>query len=193
MYLYGLSQAPLAMHRRRFPFSAPPMSEKEREAKRKTKELEMKIIAVVLVVIGSVLFGIGMSMRTKQNAFITIETEVIKGNKGKSATIGAATGAAVGAGAGATVGGIGIVACGTGVGIPVGVVCLVAAGLCALIGGGVGMAVGTPDETITKPITQMVNAYSAVEYWTVLIAGALLMGIGVFLFLRAKRKERNII
>ena len=35
VYLYGLSQAPLAMHRRRFSFSAPPMSE-EGESPRKT-------------------------------------------------------------------------------------------------------------------------------------------------------------
>ena len=149
----------------------------------------MKTISVILVIVGAILFGIGMSMRTKQNAFTTIETEIIQGNKGKAAAIGATTGAAVGAGAGAAVGGIGIVACGTGVGIPVGVVCLVAAGLCSLIGGGVGIAVGMPDEVITTPVTQMVNAYSPVEYWTVLVAGALLMGIGVFLFLRAKKDD----
>lgn len=147
----------------------------------------MKAIAVTLVVMGAILFGIGMSMRTKQNAFTTIETEIIQGNRGKAAAIGATTGAAFGAGAGVAVGGIGIAACGTGVGIPVGVVCLAAAGLCALIGGGVGIAVGTPDETIAKPVTQIVNAYSPLEYWTVLVAGALLIGIGVFLFLRAKK------
>ena len=67
----------------------------------------MKAIAVSLVVIGSVLFGLGMSMRVKQNAFTRMETEVIKGDQGKKAAIGAVAGAAVGAGAGATGAGAG--------------------------------------------------------------------------------------
>ena len=85
------------------------------------------------------------------------------------------------------VGGVGVAACGTGVGIPVGHVCLGAAGICALIGGGVGLAAGTPSKTITTPVTEIVNAYSPLEYWTVIVAGCLLISIGMFLFVRAIR------
>lgn len=151
----------------------------------------MKSIAVILVLIGMVLFGVGMSMRTKQNAFTTLQSEVIKGNRGKTAAIGVATGAVVGGSAGAMVGGVGIVACGTGVGIPVGIVCLTTAGICALIGGGVGLAAGTPSTTITTPVTEIVNAYSPLEYWTVIVAGCLLISIGMFLFIRVIRRRAN--
>ena len=177
--------APHPMHRRRF--RLPPLRCQERGSVKEIKEKNMKAIAVSLVVIGSVLFGLGMSMRVKQNAFTRMETEVIKGDQGKKAAIGAVAGAAVGAGAGATVGGVGVVLCGTGFGIPAGAVCLGVAGICSLIGGGVGALAGTPDETIAKPITDLVNAYSPIEYWTVLVVGALLIGIGMFLFLRAKK------
>lgn len=149
----------------------------------------MKTVSVVLVLVGMALFGVGMSMRTKQNAFTTIQTEVVKGNRGKVAAVGAATGAVVGGSAGAMVGGLGIAACGTGIGVPVGVVCLAAAGLCALIGGGMGLAAGTPDKTIPGTITTMVNAYSPWEYWSVIVAGCLLVSIGVLLFVGVMRRQ----
>ncbi len=40
VYLSGLSQAPHPMHRRRFPFSAPPMSE-EGESLRETRDIAL--------------------------------------------------------------------------------------------------------------------------------------------------------
>lgn len=147
----------------------------------------MKIIAVSLIIVGCVLFGVGMSMRTKQNAFTHIETEVREGNMGTAIAAGAGTGAVVGGAAGATIGGIGLAACGTGVGIPAGIVCLVAAGVCAVIGAGAGAAVGRPDEVTTKPVTEMVNAYSPIEYWTVLLIGIVLVGIGIYMFFCSKK------
>ena len=149
----------------------------------------MKILAIFLVLIGCVLFGIGMSMRTKQHAITRLETKVRKGNRGTAVAVGAGTGAVVGGATGAAIGGVGVVACGTGVGIPVGVVCFLAAGVCALIGGGVGAAVSTPDKTISRPVTEMVNAYSPVEYWSILIIGTVLLCIGICMFLLALGKK----
>ena len=78
----------------------------------------MKMVAVILVLTGIVLFGVGMSMRTKQNAFMTTK----KGDKVESMAVGATAGAVTGGvgAASAGLGGIGIAACGTGVGIPAG-------------------------------------------------------------------------
>ena len=143
----------------------------------------MKILATLLVLIGCVLLGLGMSMRSKQHAMTHMETEIREGNRETAVVVGAGTGAAVGAGAGAAIGGVGIALCGTGIGIPAGIVCLLAGGAGALIGGGVGAAVSTPDETISKPVTEMVNAYSPVEYWTVLIIGIALICAGIYMFL----------
>ena len=135
----------------------------------------------MLVVVGFLLITLGLSMRVKQNYYTHIETEVQRGNEVQSTAIGATAGAVVGGAAGATLGGIGIAACGTGVGIPAGLVCLIGAGVCGLIGGGIGYAAGKPDETITTPITTFVSAYSPSEYWAVIIAGALLIVIGILL------------
>lgn len=146
----------------------------------------MKLVAVILVLTGIILFGVGMSMRTKQNAFATIK----KGDKVESMAVGATAGAVAG-GVGAMsagLGGIGITACGTGFGIPAGVICLGVAGVCALIGGGIGYATGTPDKTSTI----LVNAYAPWEYWTVIVAGCLLTSLGVFFFFRATGSPENI-
>jgi len=151
----------------------------------------MKSIAMILVVMGMVLFGVGMSMRTKQNTITRIETTVEKGSRNKAVAVGATTGAVVGGSAGATVGGIGIVACGTGVGIPAGIVCLAAAGICALVGGGVGYAVGKPTITTATPAIEVVHAYSPLEYWTVIVVGCLLMSLGMFLAIRRVRCTGN--
>ncbi len=147
----------------------------------------MKVCAIALILFGCILFGIGMSMRTKQNAFTHLETEIIKGNRTGTTTTGALIGTGVGAATGATIGGIGIAMCGTGIGIPAGIVCLGTAAICGLIGAGAGAAVGKPDETITKPVTEMVNAYSPGEYWTVITIGALLIGIGLNIFCFSKK------
>ncbi len=150
----------------------------------------MRILSVVLVLIGCVLLFLGVSMRAKQHVFTRLETEVREGNRGTAIAVGAGTGAVVGGTAAATIGGVGIAACGTGVGIPAGVVCLLAAGVCAVVGGAAGAAFGTSDETITTPVTEMVNAYSPIEYWTVLIIGALMVCIGLYLLLWTKRPIR---
>ncbi len=91
----------------------------------------MRIAAIVLFIAGSVLFGIGLSMRIKQNSITTLEQEVVKGdevfvkgNKNKMAVVGGVTGVAVGAatgaGVGTAIGGMGLTLCGTGIGIPLG-------------------------------------------------------------------------
>lgn len=145
----------------------------------------MKLFAVILVLMGISLFGVGMSMRSKENVFTTTQ----KGDRVESATVGATAGAVAG-GIGAVsagIGGVGIAACGTGIGIPAGAVCLLAAGACALIGGGIGYATGTPDKTSTI----VVNAYAPWEYWTVIIVGCLLISIGTFFLFRTMKKTEN--
>ena len=47
----------------------------------------MKSVAIILFLTGIALFGVGMSMRTKQNAFTTLHSEVINGNQGKTVAI----------------------------------------------------------------------------------------------------------
>ena len=153
--------------------------------------VNMKKLAILLIVIGCILFGLGMSMRTKQHAITRLQTEIQKGNRGTAIAVGAGTGAIVGGAAGATIGGIGIAICGTGVGIPAGVVCLLAAGVCSLIGGGAGAAVSTPDKTISKPVTEMINAYSPMEYWSVLIIGAVLIGVGIYIFMWVQKNKTS--
>ena len=151
----------------------------------------MKWLNIALIVIGCFLFSVGMSMRAKKNAFTTMETTVKEGNVFKTTATGAAVGGATGCAVGAAVGGIGIAACGTGVGIPVGVVCLGAAAICALIGGGVGAAFGTPDQVEQRPVVELVSAYSPYEYWSVMIVGAIIVAIGIFLLLKSKKKYGN--
>lgn len=160
----------------------------------------MKIVAIFLVVFGCILFGVGMSMRTKQNIIKTTSNEtiyhdkVVKGSK-KNAAIGAGTGAAVGVGVGATIGGVGIALCGTGVGIPVGVVCLALGGVGALLGGGVGLAASTPDkvvkvpETIERTTTQVVSAYSPAEYWSIILIGMTIVAIGMYLWFWKRQND----
>ena len=143
----------------------------------------MKHVAVILVLLGMVLLGVGMSMRAKKNVF----TKTEEGNKIEAVAVGATAGAVAGGVGAAGVGGIGVVLCGTGFGIPAGAVCLLAAGACALIGGGIGYAVGTPDKTSTI----IGSAYSAWEYWSVIIIGCLLISIGMFYLLRAMRRYEH--
>ena len=145
----------------------------------------MKCGAVILVLLGATLIGVGMSMRSKENVFSSTK----KGDKIESAAVGATAGAVAGGvgAASAGIGGIGIAACGTGVGIPAGVVCLLAAGVCAVVGGGIGYVTGTPDTVSTI----MVKAYSPWEYWTVIIAGCLLVSIGMFYLLHPMKSSAN--
>lgn len=151
----------------------------------------MKYVAVILVLLGMVLLGVGMSMREKKNVF----TKTEDGSKIESMAFGATAGAVAGGAGAVGVGGIGIVLCGTGFGIPAGAVCLLGAGVCALIGGGIGYAVGTPDKTVTI----VEQAYSAWEYWSVIVIGCLLISIGMFYLLRTLRrpdvncKEKQIV
>ena len=151
----------------------------------------MKTIGIVLVFVGLVLLVLGFSMRSKQNAFTHMEQEVIEGNRGTTAAVGAATGAVAGGLLGASVGGVGVALCGTGVGIPAGAVML---RLAALLGGGgaaVGVAVGTPDKTVSTPVVEMVNAYSPMEYGIVIGIGVFLLVAGIILFLKSHTPVRN--
>ncbi|MGN0867198.1 MAG: hypothetical protein ACI4SG_05930 [Oligosphaeraceae bacterium] len=141
----------------------------------------MKKIAVFLILVGAVLFGIGMSMREKRLAV----TRTIEGNSSQTAAAGAAVGVVSGGVAGATIGGIGLALCGTAVGIPAGLVCLGAAGLCGLIGGSVGAACGTPDQNVTE----LIHAYSPGEYWTVISIGAILVCLGLYMVFFSKSRK----
>lgn len=141
-------------------------------------------VAIVLVVLGIIVFGIGIAMHSAKTTSTTVTTEVEKGNKGKAAAAGAATGVVAGGAAGAAIGGVGVVLCGTGFGIPAGVVCIGAATICGLVGGGVGAAVGKPDVTVVKPKTLTTQTYSPYVCWTVILAGCLMVSIGLIIFLR---------
>jgi len=137
----------------------------------------MRIVAVIVIAMGVVLSGIGISMCVRQNA-----SEVVQGDKGTSAIIGAAGGAVVGGGAGALLGGVGIAACGTGIGIPAGVVSLLCAGACSLITGASGYIVGKPDTIIVESVPPYV-------YWSVIIAGCLLVVMGIVCFSRTIKRR----
>lgn len=145
----------------------------------------MKILSLVLILTGLVLFSLGLVMRTKQNAFTHMEQKVIEGNRDTTTAVGAATGAVAGGMIGTSVGGIGVALCGTGVGIPAGVVMLGLAALCGLGGSVVGAAVGTPDEMVSTPVVEMMNAYSPVEYGLVLAIGIILFITGLTLLCRS--------
>ena len=150
----------------------------------------MKIFAIIMIGLGCLLFALGLSIQTKQHKITKIENQVKKGNRGTSVAVGATSGAIVGGTAGASIGSIGIAACGTGVGIPVGVVCLITAGICAVVGGGIGAAVSNPDTQIEVPVVEMVNAYSPVEYLTVLVVGAILILGGLYLLLKHSNNNK---
>lgn len=148
----------------------------------------MKKIAFLLVLVGAVLFGIGMSMREKRLAI----TRTIEGNRDKTTAVGATVGGISGGIVGASIGGIGVVLMGTGFGIPAGLVCLGTAGLCGLVGGGVGAACGTPDQNVTE----LIQAYSPVEYWSVIAIGAILIGLGLYMirfskYRKVEKEEEN--
>ena len=161
----------------------------------------MKIICLVIFILGLVLFGIGMSMRTKQIVMETttpetiITPKVIKGTTARNAAIGAGTGAVVGGGVGAGLGGVGLVCCGTGIGLPVGIVCLTLAGAGALLGGSVGAVASRSDRIIEIPTiinrtsTQVLSAYSPAEYWSVLLIGMSLMAIGAYILIWTMRQK----
>lgn len=165
-----------------------------------------KIVGILLIILGCVLFGIGFWMKNLQNTVLNTQKIPIKGNieekylqgktigSGVGGTAGAVGGAIAGAGVGASIGGVGVTLMGTGVGIPAGIVCLGVSAVCGYFGGKVGSNVGsfiggevgkknaTPDRYEIKTYKTYESAYSPAQYYSIMVIGAFIIVIGIFSF-----------
>ena len=152
------------------------MSDTEFAAGKSNKRAKISLIVLIVFGLALVIGAMGLRSATYTWADRQVKTELVKGNRGTTATAGAAAGAGIGAVAGASIGGIGIACCGTGVGIPAGVVCFAISGLCAAIGGGVGYAAGTSDHSVDT-VSVVSTTSPLVSSWVLI----LLLVIGIVL------------